>query len=105
MPIDGYVIACNDHPGLLAARELARGPVIGIAASAMHTASFIATAFLIVTTLSHTRIIAQQLVENYGMSRFCRNICAVNLPVLELELEGSSARKIITEGWGGSNRP
>ncbi len=95
--VDGYVIACFGDPGLLAAREVARGPVIGIAEAAMHAASFIATGFSIVTTLSRTRIVAQQLVENYGMSRFCRNIRATDLPVLELEVEGSNARRIITE--------
>ena len=83
--VDGYVIACFGDPGLLAARELARGPVIGIAEAAMHAASFISTGFSIVTTLSRTRVIAQQLVENYGMTRFCRNIRATDLPVLELE--------------------
>ena len=83
--VDGYVIACFGDPGLLAARELARGPVIGIAEAAMHAASFISTGFSIVTTLSRTRVIAQQLVENYGMTRFCRNIRATDLPVLALE--------------------
>lgn len=95
--VDGYVIACFGDPGLLAAREVARGPVIGIAEAAMHAASLIATGFSIVTTLSRTRSMARQLVENYGMSRLCRNIRATDLPVLELELESSNARKIITE--------
>jgi allantoin racemase len=96
--IDGYVIACFGDPGLLAAREIARGPVIGIAEAAMHAASFIASSFSIVTTLSRTRAIARQLVHNYGMSQFCRNIRASDLSVLELEKEGSSARhKVIEE--------
>lgn len=94
---DGYVIACFGDPGLLAAREIATGPVIGIAEAAMHTASLIATGFSVVTTLSRTKIIAQQLVENYGMSRFCRNIRSTDLAVLDLEISGSQARKIITE--------
>lgn len=94
--VDGYVIACFGDPGLLAARELAPGPVLGIAEAAMHAASFVATGFSIVTTLSRTRVIAQQLVENYGMTRFCRNIRAIDLPVLELETEGH-ARKMIVE--------
>ena len=94
--VDGYVIACFGDPGLLAARELARGPVLGIAEAAMHAASFVATGFSIVTTLSRTKVIAQQLVENYGMTRFCRNIRAADLPVLELETEGH-ARKMIAE--------
>lgn len=95
--VDGYIIACFGDPGLLAARELTRAPVLGIAEAAMHAASFIATGFSIVTTLSRTRIIAQQLVENYGMSRFCKNIRATDLAVLDLEIEGSNARRIITQ--------
>ncbi len=95
--VDGYVIACFGDPGLLAARELTRSPVIGIAEAAMHVASLISTGFSIVTTLSRTRIIAQHLVENYGMNRFCRNIRSTDLAVLELEIDGSNARKIITE--------
>jgi allantoin racemase len=39
--VDGYVIACFGDPGLLAARELAKEPVVGIAEAAMHAASFI----------------------------------------------------------------
>lgn len=93
--VDGYVIACFGDPGLLAARELTRSPVIGIAEAAMHAASLIATSFSIVTTLSRTRIIAQHLVENYGMIRFCRNIRSTDLAVLDLESDGN-ARKIIT---------
>ena len=42
---DGYVVACFGDPGLLAARELAKGPVVGIAEAAMHIASFIGTGF------------------------------------------------------------
>ncbi|MCI0431214.1 MAG: aspartate/glutamate racemase family protein, partial [Rhodospirillales bacterium] len=94
---DGYVIACFGDPGLLAAREIAKGPIIGIAEAAMHVASLIATGFSIVTTLGRTRVIAQQLVENYGMQRFCRRIRATELAVLELERPGSDARRLITE--------
>ena len=95
--IDGYVIACFGDPGLLAARELARGPVLGIAEAAMHAASLIATGFSVVTTLERTRIIAEHLVHNYGMERFCRRVRATDLPVLELENPASNARQLITE--------
>ncbi len=95
--MDGYVIACFGDPGLLAAREITRCPVIGIAEAAMHAASFVSTGFSIVTTLSRTCIIAQHLVATYGMSHVCRNIRATDLPVLDLNLEGSDARKIIPE--------
>jgi allantoin racemase len=95
--VDGYVIACFGDPGLLACREVARGPVLGIAEAAMHAASFIATGFSIVTTLARTRVIAAELVERYGMTRLCRAIRATDLPVLDLEREGSEARRIVLE--------
>lgn len=94
---DGYVIACFGDPGLLAAREIARGPVIGIAEAAMHYASMIATGFSVVTTLERTCVIARHLVEAYGMTRFCRNVRGTDLAVLELERLGSDARRVITD--------
>jgi allantoin racemase len=95
--VDAYVIACFGDPGLYAAREVARGPVIGIAEAAMHMASFIGTGFSVVTTLARTCNIAWHLAERYGMERFCRNVRASDLPVLDLERPGSDARRIITE--------
>lgn len=95
---DAHIIACFGDPGLLAAREIARGPVLGIAEAAMHAASFIATGFSIVTTLTRTRIIAEHLVHDYGMERACRRVRATDLPVLALEDPASDARvRIIAE--------
>jgi allantoin racemase len=51
---DGFVIACFGDPGLDAARELADGPVVGIAEAAMHAASFLGRGFSVVTTLGRT---------------------------------------------------
>ena len=92
---DAYVIACFGDPGLLAAREIATGPVLGIAEAAMHAASFVATGFSIVTTLGRTRIIAEHLVRNYGMEHHCRGVRATDIPVLELDNPKSNARAMI----------
>jgi allantoin racemase len=94
---DGYVIACFGDPGLQAAREIARGPVVGIAEAAMHVASFIAPSFSVVTTLGRTCGMAWHLAERYGMKRFCRNVRAVEIAVLELEDPLSDARRRIIE--------
>ena len=94
---DGYVVACFGDPGLLAARELAKGPVVGIAEAAMHVASFIGTGFSVVTTLARTCIIAQHLADSYGMSRFCRNIRGTDLAVLDLERPESDAYRVIVD--------
>jgi allantoin racemase len=95
--VDAYVIACFGDPGLFAARELARGPVIGIAEAAMHAASVLAPGFSVVTTLGRTRGMVWHLAHRYGMERFCRNVRATELAVLELEVPGSAARATILD--------
>ncbi|MGE0005150.1 MAG: aspartate/glutamate racemase family protein [Parvibaculaceae bacterium] len=92
---DAYVIACFGDPGLLAAREIARGPVLGIAEAAMHAASFVATGFSVVTTLERTRVIAEHLVRNYGMEHHCRKVRATDIAVLDLENPASGAGALI----------
>ena len=66
-------------------RELASGPVIGIAEAAMHAATLVATRFSIVTTLPRTLIIARHLLQQYGFTHHCAALHAIDLPVLALE--------------------
>ncbi|NPV21134.1 aspartate/glutamate racemase family protein [Bradyrhizobium aeschynomenes] len=87
-----HVIACFGDPGLLAARELSAVPVLGIAEAAMHAASFVATHFSIVTTLSRTKVIAEHLVRNYGMEHHCRKVRAVDVAVLDLDKPEANVR-------------
>lgn len=94
---DGYIIACFGDPGLRAAREVANGPVVGIAEAAMHMASLIAPGFSVVTTLARTKGIAEHLAERYGMARFCRKVRAADIAVLELEDPASNACARIIE--------
>ncbi|KRQ22860.1 MULTISPECIES: aspartate/glutamate racemase family protein [Mycobacteroides] len=82
---DGYVLACFGDPGLDAARELATGPVLGIAEAAMHMASHLGRGFSVVTTLERTAGRAWDLAERYGMSRFCRGVHGCDIAVLDLE--------------------
>lgn len=92
--VAGYVIACFGDPGLDAARELARGPVIGIAEAAMHTASFLGRRFSVVTTLDRTIGRAEDLAVRYGMDRFCGGYHACDIPVLELEADPTARERI-----------
>jgi allantoin racemase len=91
VPADGFVVACFGDPGLDAARELAQGPVIGIAEAAMHAASFLGRGFSVVTTLARTAGRAWDLAERYGMTRFCRAVRSCEIPVLGLEDPASDA--------------
>ena len=94
----GYVIACFGDPGLDAAREIARGPVIGIAEAAMHAASFLSTGFSVVTTLERTCVMARRLADRYGFRDACRGVRGTHLPVLALEDSKSGAyAKILSE--------
>lgn len=93
---DGYVLACFGDPGLDAARELATGPVLGIAEAAMHTASHLGRGFSVVTTLERTAGRAWDLAERYGMSRFCRGVHGCDIAVLDLE-QNPRTRDILVE--------
>jgi allantoin racemase len=94
---DAHVIACFGDPGLHAARELARGPVIGIAEAAFHLASLVATGFSVVTTLTRTCVIAEHLVLQYGFERRCRGIHGTDIAVLALDDPASDAYARILE--------
>ena len=93
--IDAYIIACFGDPGLDAARELTKAPVIGIAEASFHFASLIATHFSIVTTLNRTCEIANRLLHSYGYERHCNKVRATNLPVLDLFDDNSSVYQAI----------
>jgi allantoin racemase len=82
---DGYVVACFGDPGLDAARELAAGPVVGIAEAAMHAATLAGRGFSVVTTLARTRGRAADLATRYVAAGACRGVHACDIPVLALE--------------------
>ncbi|GAB6897357.1 aspartate/glutamate racemase family protein [Kineosporia succinea] len=92
---DGHVIACFGDPGLDAARELASGPVVGIAEAAMHAASLLGRGFSVVTTLARTEGRAWDLARAYGFGERCRGVHSCEIPVLALETD-PGARAVIT---------
>jgi allantoin racemase len=95
--IDGFVIGCFGDPGLDAAREVATGPVVGIAEAGCHVASMLGRSFSIVTSLARTIGQAEHLVRRYGFADRCRSIYACEVPVLELDQPTSEARKIVID--------
>jgi allantoin racemase len=94
---DGHVIACFGDPGLEAAREIAAGPVVGIAEAAMRTAMFLGRGFSVVTTLSRTVGHTWDLAHRYGCAAACRGVHACDVPVLKLEDPASGARKTVAD--------
>lgn len=93
--VDAYVIACFDDPGLHAAREIARGPVIGICQAAIQVAMTISRRFTVITTLPRSIPIIEDLVSAYGANHHCRNVRAINLPVLGLDEDPVEAERLL----------
>lgn len=93
--VDAYVIACFDDPGLHAAREVAKGPVIGICQAAVQVAMTISRRFSVITTLPRSVAIIEDLVSEYGADRHCRKVRAIDLPVLALEDDSYKAEQLL----------
>lgn len=86
-----HVIACFDDPGLDAAREVARRPVIGMCEAAIRAASVIAARYSIVTTLPRSVPIIEDLAGRHGAGRRLVRVRAADIPVLALEHEPEAA--------------
>lgn len=95
--MDAYIVACFDDTGLDAARCITDAPVVGIGEAAFHVASLIAGGFSVVTTLSRSVPAIEHNLIRYGLAARCRKVRAAEVPVLQLELPGSNARKRISE--------
>jgi allantoin racemase len=91
---DGYVIACFGDPGLDAAREVAHGPVVGMAEAAMRAASYLGRGFSVVTTVDRTRGRAWDLAERYGAARFCRGVHACGIRPLDLDRDPDALKTL-----------
>jgi len=95
--VDAYVVACFGDPGIDAARELATGPVIGIAEAGFHAAAMLGRRFGVVTTLARTTGRARELAERYGVASLVTEVRACEVPVLLLDDPDSDARALVVE--------
>lgn len=95
--VDGFVIACFGDPGLIAARELARAPVVGIAECAMHVASLVSDGFSIVSMPAQGYAGMRRLMRAYGMEEKCRSIRMLDMPILKLEERDFDSRAVILD--------
>jgi allantoin racemase len=94
--MDAYVIACFDDTGLDAARCASPAPVIGIGEAAFHLASMVSGKFSVVTTLARSVPAIEHNLAKYGLASRCARVRSSEVPVLDLELPGSDARRKIS---------
>ncbi|MBW1696640.1 MAG: aspartate/glutamate racemase family protein [Deltaproteobacteria bacterium] len=96
---DAYIIACFGDPGLFAAREIMKAPVIGIAEAAMLTACMVGYRFSVLDIMERTRPQIEDLLGRYGFGHRCASIRAVGAKVLETTQDPEIIKeKLIKEG-------
>ena len=94
---DGIVIACFDDTGLDQARALSDVPVLGIGQAAYHHSMLMGLKFSVVTTLSISIPVLEENIQTFGVHPYCCRVRASEVPVLELEVEGSDAEQKISD--------
>ncbi|WP_232425034.1 aspartate/glutamate racemase family protein [Pseudofrankia inefficax] len=81
--VDGYVIACFGDTGLPAAKETARGPVVGMTEAALFTAALLAARFSVVTLPPRTREQSHRVLRETGLAHRA-TVRAIEEPVAEV---------------------
>lgn len=82
---DAVIIDCMGDPGLYAARELVRIPVVGPAESSMHLAAMLGHRFSVLIVLESRIAMLEDQVAQYGLSSRLASARALNIPVLNLD--------------------
>jgi allantoin racemase len=85
---DAFVVACFGDTGVLAAREVASCPVVGMTEAALQTACLLAHRFVVITLPARTIAHSDRVVRALGLEHRC-DVIAVDVPVAEL-VDGSA---------------
>lgn len=92
---DGIIVGCFGDPGLDAAREMARIPVVGPGEASLHTASILGHSFSIITVLETVVPSLIKLATLVGVEHKLASVRATNIPVLELRKDIGKTKRII----------
>jgi len=91
----GHVIACFDDPAVAACRELASGPVLGIAEGAMMAASVLGARYGVITTATAGIPIIEDMAERYGLASKLRSVRSCNMAVLDLGKSPAADQRVL----------
>ena len=89
-----FVIACFGDPGLHAAREVTRKPVVGIAEASYAAAMQLGERFGVIAILQNSAERQRRYVRQLGLSARYAESLPVGLGVVELEASGVAERMI-----------
>jgi allantoin racemase len=83
--LDAIVIYCAAEPGLSAARELARIPVIGPMTATLAAASQVGDRFCVVSMMEKAVPLIRRVVVRCGFERWLASVRHIEMPVLDIE--------------------
>ncbi|MDO8212624.1 aspartate/glutamate racemase family protein [Conexibacter sp. CPCC 206217] len=95
--LDAYLIGCFDDPGLHAARELTRAPVVGIGEAAYGAAALVGRRFAVITTLRRGVAAIEDGLAAKGLRDRCAGVLALERGV-ERQREADAADAIAALG-------
>lgn len=81
---DAVITGCVGDPGVEAAREMVRIPVIGPGQAAFHTAAMLGYTFSVLSPLDSTVRPTRALVRHTGLDGRCTSVRSVNCSVMTL---------------------
>lgn len=95
--VDAVVIDCMGDPGLRAARECVRIPVLGPCQTAMHVAAMLGHRFSVVTVLRRLKPSFENAATLHGLATRMASCRAVDIPVLALKADMGATRAALVE--------
>ena len=97
---DAIIVGCFGDPGLSAARELARVPVVGPGQASAHLAAQLGGRFAVLTVVEQVVPAIRRQMRGHGVEGFLTEVVAVDVPVLELR----SRRREVVAALGAAGR-
>lgn len=97
---EGYhavVIACFSDPGLEAAKEISRIPVIGIEESSLHVAAMLGARFSVITPRNQRIPSKREHVHMRGLDYFLASVRSLDLSVAETDSEPEKTKARVME--------
>ena len=95
---DAFILACWGDPGIEAAREITRKPVIGIAEASLYVANSLGAKFGVVSTLKRTQHMVEKTIEKVGLSSRCALALCTDLPVAATEEDRDHTVNVLEAG-------
>jgi len=94
---DACMISCFGDPGIDAAREIARIPVIGAGETSMYLAAMLGQRFSIVTVLPEVKPRMWNRAHIYGLASKVASIRDIQMPVLQLDKDWQRIKQRLFE--------